>query len=78
MSGRIAALVVTATLVSVSGVFAQDAGNATPGPGLVEVTYIPAGAAFFPSKGASATMASARRSTSISIDTSASRASSAR
>jgi hypothetical protein len=53
MSGRIAALVVTATLVSVSGVFAQDAGHATPGPGLVEVTYIPAGAAFFPSKGAS-------------------------
>ena len=53
MSRRIAAFILTALLVSVSGAFAQDAGNATPGPGLVEVTYIPAGAAFFPSKGTS-------------------------
>jgi hypothetical protein len=48
MSGRIAAFVVSGILVSVAGAHAQDA---NPGPGLVEVTYIPAGAGFFTSKG---------------------------
>ena len=50
MSGKIAALVVAGILFGVGGAYAQES-NATPGPGLVEVTYMPAGAAFFPSKG---------------------------
>jgi opacity protein-like surface antigen len=48
MSGRIAALVVMATLVGVGSAHAQES---SPGPGLVEVTYMPAGAAFFTSNG---------------------------
>ena len=51
MSGRIAALVMLGTLIGGAGAYAQDAATTTPGPGLVEVTYIPAGAAFFTSKG---------------------------
>jgi hypothetical protein len=48
MSGKIAALVVAGFLFTVGGAYAQES---TPGPGVVEVTYIPAGAAFFTSKG---------------------------
>ena len=47
MSGKIAALVAAATLVTAAGAYAQEA---TPGPGFVEVTYIPAGAEYFASK----------------------------
>jgi len=46
MAGRIAALVIVATFVTATGAYAQE----TPGPGLVEVTYSPAGAAYFASK----------------------------
>ena len=49
MSGKITALVIAATLVTAAGASAQEA-TPTPGPGFVEVTYIPAGAAFFTSK----------------------------
>jgi hypothetical protein len=48
MSRKIAALVVSGMLFSVVGAYAQES---TLGPGLIEVTYIPAGAAFFTSKG---------------------------
>src|SRR5262245_30763345 len=48
MSGRLAALVVIGTFVCVGGASAQES---TPGPGLIEATYIPAGAAYFTSKG---------------------------
>jgi hypothetical protein len=50
MSGKIAALVVSAIVFSVGGAYAQES-NPGPGPGLVEVTYMPVGAAFFPAKG---------------------------
>ena len=50
MSEKITALVVTGILFSVGAAYAQEA---TPGPGLVEVTYIPAGAAYIASKDAS-------------------------
>ncbi|HJZ74346.1 MAG TPA: outer membrane beta-barrel protein [Vicinamibacterales bacterium] len=48
MSRKIAALVVWGMLFSVGGAYAQES---NPGPGPVEVTYMPAGAAFFTSKG---------------------------
>ena len=48
MSGKIAALVIAAVLIGVVGAHAQES---NPGPGLVEVTYMPAGAAFFTSEG---------------------------
>ena len=48
MSGRIAALVVMGTLFGVGSAHAQES---NPAPGLVEVTYMPAGAAYFTSKG---------------------------
>ena len=48
MSGRIAALVLVGTIIGVGSAFAQES---APGPGAVEVTYMPAGAAFFTSKG---------------------------
>jgi hypothetical protein len=48
MSGKIAAFVVTATLFGAGGALAQET---TPGPGRVEVAYIPAGAAYFTSQG---------------------------
>jgi hypothetical protein len=48
MSGKIAALVVVGMLVGVGSAGAQEV---TPGPGTVEVTYMPAGAGFFMSKG---------------------------
>ena len=47
MSRRIAAFAVMAMMVGAAGAYAQE----TPGPGSVEVTYMPAGAAFFASKG---------------------------
>src|SRR6185503_1408814 len=47
MSGRIAAIVLIGMMLGVGGAAAQE----TTGPGFVEVTYIPAGAAFFTSKG---------------------------
>jgi hypothetical protein len=49
MATKIAALVVTATLFGAGGAYAQD--KAVPGPGFVEVTYIPAGAAYFTAQG---------------------------
>jgi hypothetical protein len=48
MTGKIAALVVTGVLFSVGAAYAQET---TPGPGFVEVTYVPAGAAYVASKG---------------------------
>jgi opacity protein-like surface antigen len=48
MSSRIAALVLVGTIVGVGSAYAQES---APGPGAVEVTYMPAGAAFFTSKG---------------------------
>jgi hypothetical protein len=48
MSGKIAAFVVSGILFAVAGAYAQDS---RPGPGFVEVTYMPAGAAFVPAKG---------------------------
>jgi len=48
MSRRIAGLVVVGMLVGVGGAWAQEV---KPGPGTVEVTYVPAAAAFFTSKG---------------------------
>src|SRR4029453_5207382 len=47
MSGRIAAIVSIGMVLGVGRAAAQE----TTGPGLVEVTYMPAGAAFFTSKG---------------------------
>ena len=47
MSRRIAGLIVLGIVCGVGGAYAQDS---TPGPGLVEVTYMPAGAAYFTSK----------------------------
>ena len=49
MSRRIAALVVMGITFGVGGAYAQDS-NTTLGPGTVEGTYMPAGAAFFMSK----------------------------
>ena len=49
MSRRIAALVLVGITFSVGGAYAQES-NQGPGPGFVEVTYMPAGAAFFQSK----------------------------
>ena len=46
MSGKISALVVSGILCTVAAAYAEE-----PKPGLVEVTYIPAGAGFFTSKG---------------------------
>jgi hypothetical protein len=52
MSGKIAALVVSGLLFSVGGAYAQEpTPGSSPGPGPVEVTYIPAGAAFFTAQG---------------------------
>lgn len=48
MSRRIAAFVVLGVIV---GAACADAQEPTPGPGKVEVTYMPAGAAYFTSKG---------------------------
>ena len=50
MSRRIAALVVVGITVGLGTAYAQES-KVSPGPGLVEVTYMPAGAAFFTSKG---------------------------
>src|SRR6185503_5559527 len=47
MSFRLAALVLVGTLCGGGFAAAQE----TPGPGLVEVTYMPAGAAYVASKG---------------------------
>jgi hypothetical protein len=48
MSGKIAALVMMGMMVSAGAVYAQETND---GPGFVEVTYMPAGAAYFTSKG---------------------------
>ena len=48
MSRRIAALVIMGITFGVGSAFAQES---APGPGAVEVTYMPAGAAYFASKG---------------------------
>jgi hypothetical protein len=50
MSGKITALVISGILFSVGAAYAQET---TAGPGVVEVTYIPAGAAYIASKDAS-------------------------
>jgi hypothetical protein len=50
MAGKIMAFLVFGVLLSVGAVYAQET---TPGPGLVEVTYMPAGAAYVASKGTS-------------------------
>jgi hypothetical protein len=50
MSRRIAALVVMGITFGVGVAYAQDS-TSGPGPGFVEVTYMPAGAAYFTSKG---------------------------
>ena len=47
MSRKIGALVISAIVFGVVGTYAQES---NPGPGVVEVTYMPAGAAFFTSK----------------------------
>jgi len=48
MSGRLAVLVMAASIVGGGHAYAQESG---PAPGELEVTYIPGGAAFFTSKG---------------------------
>jgi len=48
MSRRIAAFVLIGIIVGVCSSYAQES---TPGPGAVEVTYMPVGGAFFTSKG---------------------------
>jgi hypothetical protein len=48
MSRKIAVLVVATVFIGVVGASAQEP---HPGPGLVEITYLPAGAAFFTSQG---------------------------
>ena len=48
MSLRIAALMVVGIMCGTGSAYAQE--SSAPGPGLVEVTYMPAGAAFFTSK----------------------------
>ena len=48
MSRRIAALVTMGIMIGAGSAYAQES---TPVPGFVEVTYMPAGAAFFTSKG---------------------------
>ena len=50
MSRKIAGLIVLGIVCGVGSAYAQES---TPGPGLVEVTYMPAGAAFVTSKGSS-------------------------
>ncbi len=50
MSRRIAVVLAIAAVVGAGRAHAQEVG---PGPGAVEVSYIPAGAAFFASKGKS-------------------------
>src|SRR5258705_3039448 len=47
MSGTLAGLAARQVLATAAGAYAQEA---TPGPGFVEVTYIPAGAEYFASK----------------------------
>ena len=48
MSGKIAALVLLGTLLGTGGAAAQEV---APSPGLVEVAYMPVGAAYVPAKG---------------------------
>ena len=48
MSRKIATFVIVGVLFMIGSAHAQES---DPGPGLVEVTYMPAGAAFFTSKG---------------------------
>jgi outer membrane protein with beta-barrel domain len=67
MSGKIAAgvvLVITGLLVGAAGAYAQE----TPGPGFVEVTYIPAGAAFFTSHGNSPSFGNYGFGTSVTFN----------
>jgi hypothetical protein len=49
MSRTIAALVIVGFSFAVGSAYAQE--SAGPGPGFVEVTYMPAGAAYFTAKG---------------------------
>jgi hypothetical protein len=65
MSRRIAALVVIGIVVGAAGADAQES---TPGPGKVEVTYVPAGAAFFTSKGDSPSFGNYGFGTSATIN----------
>src|SRR6267378_6814588 len=51
MLGKVSVLIAAAAIIAGGSASAQDAGSASgDGPGLVEVTVIPAGAAFFSSK----------------------------
>ena len=65
MTGRLAALVVIGTLGSVGGALAQES---TPGPGLIEATYIPAGAAYFTAKGDSPSFGNYGFGTAVTIN----------
>jgi len=65
MSGKITALVVTGMLFSVGAAYAQEG---TPGPGPVEVTYMPAGAAFIASKGPSPSFGNYRFGTAVTFN----------
>jgi len=47
MSGRLAVLIMSASIVGGGHAYAQESG---PAPGKLEITYIPGGAAFFTSK----------------------------
>jgi opacity protein-like surface antigen len=65
MSRKIAALVVVGIIVGVGRASAQDASQ---GPGLVEVTYMPAGAAYFTAKGDSPSFGNYGFGTAVSIN----------
>lgn len=67
MSGKIAALVIAGTLLGGAGAHAQDV-NGSPHPGLVEVTYMPVGAAFFTSKGNSPSFGNYGFGTSVTFN----------
>lgn len=64
MSRRIAALVIVGVLFSV-GAYAQESNS---GPGPVEVTYMPVGAAFFPAKGDSPSFGNYGFGTAVSFN----------
>ena len=65
MSRRIAALVVLGMIVGVGTTLAQES---SPGPGIVEVTYVPAGAAYFTDKGASPSFGNYGFGTAVAIN----------
>jgi hypothetical protein len=66
MTSRLAALVVLGTLCSAGMAAAQE--NDAPRPGLVEVTYMPVGAGFVPSKGNSPSFGNYGFGTSVTLN----------